>query len=202
MISEKWQRQKTVESLMGLAGTTNETHQRVNSSILLQNRLLSSSNDANRQLRIQEDQFAKFCAEAMRQYEQNRIEMFRLAEKEEERRKEEQKAAILAWLKTPGECQSGYHDMFVEVRNKFPDTAVWILNENKIFNWMNEEIPTHSVMWLNGKKGAGKFSVSKKSHSSDKRQAKPSSHLPSSNNAWKFPTSRPATSIVASTTPA
>jgi hypothetical protein len=155
-LSEEWEKQRTAENLANLAETSEEMRRRVNDNVIRQNRLLSNSAETNHRLGSHVDQFTRFSQEVIRQYEQNRIEMFRLAEKEEERRKEEQKAAILAWLKTPGECQSTYHDMFIEVRKKFPETAVWILNENKVFNWMNEEIPTHSVMWLNGKKGAGK----------------------------------------------
>ncbi|KAK0644073.1 hypothetical protein B0T16DRAFT_494972 [Cercophora newfieldiana] len=155
-LSDEWRKQRTAESLTSLAQTSEETRRRANDSVLRQNRLLNSSNELNARLSNHADQFTRFCQETMRQYEQTRIEMFRLAEREEEKRKEEQKATILTWLKTPGECQSSYHEMFLEVRNKFPETAVWILEENKMFNWMNEEIPTHSVMWLNGKKGAGK----------------------------------------------
>jgi len=155
-LSDEWQRQRTAENLAGLAEVSEDTRRRANDSVIRQNRLLGSTNDTNRRLQDHADQFTKFVEEAMRQYEMNRIEMFRLAERDEERRKEEQKTTILTWLKTPGECQSSYHDMFVEVRNKFPETHNWLQKENKIFNWMNEEIPTHSVMWLNGKKGAGK----------------------------------------------
>jgi hypothetical protein len=158
-LSDEWEKQRTVENLVNLTEASEEMRRRVNDNVIQQNRLLSNSAETNHRLGSHVDQFTRFSQEVIRQYEQNRIEMFRLAEKEEERRKEEQKAAILAWLKTPGECQSTYHLMFCEVRKNFPDTAVWILNENKVFNWMYEEIPTHSVMWLNGKKGAGKRDI-------------------------------------------
>lgn len=162
----EWQKNEADGRLASIEGTSSETRRRVNDEVLRQNRLLGISNTVldisnatNLQLSEHASQFGEFretIKTVLREYEQNRFEMISRAEAEEKRRKEEQKETVLAWLKTAGEHQSTYHNMFLEVRKDFPETAVWILDEMKIFNWMNEEIPNRSVMWLNGKKGAGK----------------------------------------------
>ncbi|KAK0629250.1 hypothetical protein B0T17DRAFT_633809 [Bombardia bombarda] len=89
-------------------------------------------------------------------YEQDRLEMLRLARDQEKQHKLDQRANIMKWMSTPGGSQSGYHHTFKSVRNDFPETGTWILNEEKMFNWMHGETPTNSILWLNGKKGAGK----------------------------------------------
>lgn len=90
------------------------------------------------------------------QYERDRVELLSKARKEERRRKEENRYSVLTWMSTPGVPQSEYHAQFKKIRDENPDTGQWIVNEDKMSNWMNEEIPTHSMLWLNGKKGAGK----------------------------------------------
>ncbi|KAM7199945.1 hypothetical protein V8F33_004119 [Rhypophila sp. PSN 637] len=90
------------------------------------------------------------------QYQRDRVELLNKAKEDERRRKEDKRHEVLTWISTPGVPQSEYHAKFKETRAEFPDTGSWILFEEKMFNWMNEEVPTHSMLWLNGKKGAGK----------------------------------------------
>jgi len=133
------------------------TRRRLNDFIVSQNTRDANLDDMNRQIyRVSEQ-----IQELMVSYERDRADLFVRAKRSEKERKDEQKKEVLEWLKA-GVDQATYHRSFREVASKVPGTdeepptAVWILNENKIINWINEEIPENPVIWLNGKKGAGK----------------------------------------------
>lgn len=90
------------------------------------------------------------------QYEQDRLDILRMAREEEEKRREDKRRDVLAWMSTPGVPQSEYHNKFKQARDVFPETGEWILRDEKIFNWMDADTPTKSMLWLHGKKGAGR----------------------------------------------
>ncbi|KAM7220383.1 hypothetical protein V8F06_004162 [Rhypophila decipiens] len=90
------------------------------------------------------------------QYQRDRVEMLNKAKEDERRRKEDKRHEVLTWMSTPGVPQSEYHAKFKETRAEFPETGRWILCEEKMFDWMEKEVHTHSMLWLNGKRGAGK----------------------------------------------
>ncbi|KAK0710004.1 hypothetical protein B0T26DRAFT_861233 [Lasiosphaeria miniovina] len=95
------------------------------------------------------------------QYEQDRIELLRKSRHQEKTRKEEQLANVKHWMSSPGVPQSEYHSQFRSVRHDFQDTGIWILDEPKLLNWMmaRDEPPVYSMLWLNGRKGAGKTTL-------------------------------------------
>lgn len=126
-----------------------------------QEAILQSAQDLARQVNGQVMRASERHLELQRhiqQYEQDRVELLSRAKEEERKRKEDQRIGVLKWMSTPGVPQSEYHGKFREAREECPGTGLWILSEDKIFNWMNEETPPHSLLWLNGKKGAGNFS--------------------------------------------
>jgi len=106
------------------------------------------------------------------QYERLVLDSSSRAEEAEKLRRKNHQEEVLAWLGSEIQ-QSAYHRNFLKVSRKVPrivrnpgaegipdselepGTAVWILNEAKIDNWMNEACPSYPVVWLRGKKGAG-----------------------------------------------
>ena len=142
-----------------IEAVSEDSHQRMNDHVLGQHQLMGISTDTRQQVKKQADRLDSFYREVkqlLERYEQDRIDTIRRAEKEAEQRKTDDTATVLTWLNTVGESQETYHKKFVDVREASPGTAVWIMKEPKLINWMGEEIPKYSVMWLNGKKGAGK----------------------------------------------
>ncbi|KAK0707850.1 hypothetical protein B0H67DRAFT_588771 [Lasiosphaeris hirsuta] len=147
-----------------------DTYQRVNAQRLhesersgrqdiVNQQLLDTTQDINTQLNTHmmrsSDGWNKID-QLVSNYENLRIDDQRRAREGEIARKEAQRDAVLKWMQTPGVDQDSYHRKQIQVRAKFPDTGKWILGETKVLNWITAEIPTESIMWLNGKKGAGK----------------------------------------------
>ncbi|KAK5653815.1 hypothetical protein OQA88_7973 [Cercophora sp. LCS_1] len=97
------------------------------------------------------------CRQLMDHYEHERARKLQAAGEAERVRREEQTTEVLRWLRPPdGLEQEPRHKKHQEIRAQFPETSAWILKEDKMLNWMHEEIPPHNIMWLNGKAGAGK----------------------------------------------
>lgn len=91
-------------------------------------------------------------------YEKDRETILMQGEEQEIERKKTQYLDVIKWLHSPGAIVSPikYQERFREIGSEFPDTGKWILDEDKIDYWMNADVPTHSILWINGKKGAGK----------------------------------------------
>ena len=116
--------------------------------------------DADRQLnnhivRYQDDREA--LLRHIEVYEQDRRDQLSQAKKDEIHRTHAQYLSVIRWLESPGDKQPevASQNEFRKIRSEHPDTGQWILQENKFYNWLNGEPPTHSTLWMNGKKGAG-----------------------------------------------
>ena len=94
-------------------------------------------------------------------YLRSRESRLAVFESVETARQSAQKDDVLRWLFWPGVNQQKFQEMLINIRKELPQTAVWILTEDKIWDWMEAEIPTTSLMWLNAKRGAGKYYHSK-----------------------------------------
>ncbi|KAK3361668.1 hypothetical protein B0T24DRAFT_585417 [Lasiosphaeria ovina] len=131
-------------------------------TVLLQG--AETSQAADRRLKghvIRSDDFYHEVQRHINQYEQDRIILLRKSRDQEKTRKEEQLANVKHWMSSPGVPQSEYHNQFRSVRDDFQDTGTWILDEPKLLNWMmaRDEPPVYSMLWLNGRKGAGKTTL-------------------------------------------
>lgn len=71
----------------------------------------------------------------------------------EAERKENQRNDVLRWMSTPGMSQARQHEICRGVQA--PNTSSWIFDNPEIFSWMNNKNPIASLVWLNGKMGAG-----------------------------------------------
>ncbi|CAM1506219.1 Fc.00g058600.m01.CDS01 [Cosmosporella sp. VM-42] len=92
------------------------------------------------------------------QYERDRNAWNANSEAQELDRKHRQKLAVISWLRGPGlgEPEKAYQDRFRAIRSEYPKTGGWILREERIRAWVEEGMPQSSILWMTGKKGAGK----------------------------------------------
>ncbi len=77
------------------------------------------------------------------------------AKNEEADRKQQQLLKVRRWISAPTSLQSQLHSNFEETRKKYPGTTKWILDNVKVQNWVDDEIPEQPILWINAKKGAG-----------------------------------------------
>ena len=97
------------------------------------------------------EEFRRFLC----RYEDDRNRVLDEAAKQEEERKHEHYSKVQRWLSHPGEDEQAYQDRWRTEREKFPGTASWILESSQVKDWMDKEEPV-SILWVYGKKGAGK----------------------------------------------
>ncbi|KAH8663256.1 hypothetical protein BGZ61DRAFT_402202 [Ilyonectria robusta] len=90
------------------------------------------------------------------QYQWDRNYARRQAEEAEVARKHKQCLDVIHWLHSPGmeEPEIQYQNEFLKIRSEYPDTGKWILREDKVQDWIEADIPDHSLLWIHGKKGA------------------------------------------------
>ncbi|KAB5535360.1 hypothetical protein GE09DRAFT_358884 [Coniochaeta sp. 2T2.1] len=95
-------------------------------------------------------------------YEDDRATLIRLAAQQVEERKEEQYSKVQRWLSNPGEDEQTYHKRCRSTREEFPGTGSWILKDPQVVEWVDKEEPANSILWVYGKKGAGKTILASK----------------------------------------
>ncbi|KXH25235.1 hypothetical protein CSIM01_04179 [Colletotrichum simmondsii] len=80
--------------------------------------------------------------------------------KDEAKRKQKQKDKVLKWIAAPMKTQE-LHKSFVKKREPYPETGRWLYTRyDAVSNWMREDIPQDSALWVYGKKGMGKSILS------------------------------------------
>ncbi|TQN64264.1 C2H2 finger domain transcription factor crzA, partial [Colletotrichum shisoi] len=71
-------------------------------------------------------------------------------------RKREQKTRILKWIAAPNKTET-LHDSFVRKRGLCPDSGRWLYKRyDAVSNWMREDPPRDSTLWVHGPRGMGK----------------------------------------------
>ncbi|KAK7418920.1 hypothetical protein QQX98_003623 [Neonectria punicea] len=91
-------------------------------------------------------------------YRRDRTVLLANAETQEIKRKHDQYLDIIHWLHSPGvsEPEKQYQNEFFRVKSEYPDTGKWILEEKAVRCWIEDETPEYPILWIHGKKGAGK----------------------------------------------
>ncbi|TDZ18863.1 Early growth response protein 1 [Colletotrichum orbiculare MAFF 240422] len=93
---------------------------------------------------------------------------------EETQRKLNQKERVLRWVDAPGKTEQ-LHASFRQTRALCPESGSWIWgHHDEVSNWMTEDPPAYSTVWVHGRKGLGKTTLA--SHIVDNlrsRAAKP-----------------------------
>jgi hypothetical protein len=75
-------------------------------------------------------------------------------EEKEKARKEEEKRSVMTWISASKNTQS-LHKKFRDAR-KCPDTGRWLFRRyREVTDWMKEDQPPDSALWLHGSKGFG-----------------------------------------------
>lgn len=103
------------------------------------------------------EQYQHDSQETMRhiqQYEQDReimIEKLEILEAAESSRKYNE---VIEWI--AGAPTHLDHEAFCAAREDYKGSGDWILKQEKVQNWREEDIPVSSILWLNGIPGAGK----------------------------------------------
>jgi hypothetical protein len=62
--------------------------------------------------------------------------------------------SVKEWLAT-GSQWIADHEKFLDVRKRYPTTGCWILKNDAIIHWLDDDVPTTSIVWMTGIPGAG-----------------------------------------------
>ncbi|KAK1990728.1 hypothetical protein LX36DRAFT_387632, partial [Colletotrichum falcatum] len=93
---------------------------------------------------------------AHQQYEAAHAAAWRRFRRAEEDRRTEQKTKILKWIAAPNKTET-LHESFVRTRALCPDSGRWLYKRyDAVSNWMREDPPRDSTLWVHGPRGMGK----------------------------------------------
>jgi len=134
----------------------------------LENHQRKLSQAANRQMNNRSQQLHDHIVNAashyddveahIQQYQKDREILIRGVREQEQKRKEEMYTNVLTWISAPWHAQVQYHVRWLDLRSPFPGTGQWILKTDKLWEWMSPDTPPQSLLWMNGKMGAGEQS--------------------------------------------
>ncbi|CAH0027137.1 unnamed protein product [Clonostachys rhizophaga] len=83
-------------------------------------------------------------------------EFWREFEESEVERKRKQRTAIKAWISSSNKVEE-MHKRFQTIRNTCPKSGRWLFRSYaEVSDWMKEDEPPESAIWLHGSKGFGK----------------------------------------------
>ncbi|KAK1968728.1 hypothetical protein LY78DRAFT_604089 [Colletotrichum sublineola] len=90
------------------------------------------------------------------QYEAAYAAAWRRFRRAEEDRRMTQKTNILKWIAAPNKTET-LHESFVRTRALCPDSGRWLYKRyDAVSNWMREDPPRDSTLWVHGPRGMGK----------------------------------------------
>jgi len=78
-----------------------------------------------------------------------------LLEQRELSRHKDEYVQVCGWIAPPP--VTVYHDKAYQVHLDHRDTGSWILKEDRLQHWMNDDLPRRSVLWMHGIPGAGMY---------------------------------------------
>lgn len=87
------------------------------------------------------------------QYERDIEEINRRWDKLMEEEHEKKRLAVTEWL-AAANCDV-LHDAFCTIRERYPDTGRWILEDKIISAWKDSDEPETPLVWMHGIPGAG-----------------------------------------------
>jgi hypothetical protein len=90
----------------------------------------------------------------IQQYEEDRKKNDEVRERQEESEMDRKYREVLQWFSAADSTKDD-QDKFTSTRREFPGSGDWILKKEKVRNWQDADTPTSSILWLNGKPGAG-----------------------------------------------
>lgn len=126
------------------------------SSLNQHRQLIAHQAEAIHYQQYQQDSQAIF--NHIQQYEQDRIRNIENRERQEESEAQKKYLEVLQWFSAADTTMSDQEE-FTRIRREYPGSGDWILKKEKIRNWQEDDTPTSSILWLNGKPGAGNSPV-------------------------------------------
>ena len=104
-------------------------------------------------------------ADKVWKYESDRASIRRRFQESETERKEKQRDEVFKWI-SASEMTDIEHDRFKKRREGRASSGRWLLSQDKVENWLyaDDTPPSHSLLWIHGKKGAGKANSSTTSY--------------------------------------
>lgn len=97
--------------------------------------------------------------ELVRQYMSDRARTIDEARHQATVEQQNKHNALIEWFSMPPGSSSD-HQRFCETRSDSGITGSWILKNEKLRNWTEEDPPSSSILWVNGKPGAGMAIIS------------------------------------------
>lgn len=88
------------------------------------------------------------------QYQQDRAKAIADDQKREEDEARRKHREVLQWF-SAAETTESDQQRYSETRRQYSGTGDWILENEKVKNWREEDTPISSILWMNGKPGAG-----------------------------------------------
>lgn len=140
----------TIRDSFRLSGQTMATSLQIYRDQILRN----TASQFNNYLQNNQDNWQDLEAH-IRQSEKDRRELLENARSEREARKEKRLKDLKKQISTPLILQDDLHHSFVRIRTEYPGTTDWIIMDDKIKDWVDEESAKTSILYVTGKKGAG-----------------------------------------------
>lgn len=95
--------------------------------------------------------------ELFRQYMIDREQRLRDTNSKEALERKEKHLSIIAWLSTVDGGSVKDHETACDRRLQSGVSGDWVLKHEKVQNWRETDPPSSSILWLNGKPGAGRW---------------------------------------------
>ena len=106
-----------------------------------------------------------------RRYEADTMSLWTQMDQQEEQRRRDNFLRVIDWLAVPRGAaarsegtaaeqateQDEDHDANCRIREEYPGSGDWIIQTEKMKNWLFGDIPTSPILWLTAIPGAGKL---------------------------------------------
>jgi hypothetical protein len=88
------------------------------------------------------------------QYEQERSNQLELLKRQEQAESDRMYLEVLNWF-SAAQSTAQDHEQFHNTWSQYPGSGKWILEDERVQDWMGLDIPISSLLWINGIPGAG-----------------------------------------------
>lgn len=88
------------------------------------------------------------------QYREHRARDIKDQEQREEAEAQRKHREVLQWF-CAADTTASDQEVFSNKRRQYSGTGDWILENEKVKNWLEEDTPMSSILWMNGKPAAG-----------------------------------------------
>ncbi len=90
----------------------------------------------------------------IRQYGEDREKNIEDRERQEAAEMHRKHLEVLQWF-SAADTTTLDQEQHTRIRREYPGSGHWILKNEKVRRWQEDDTPPSSILWLNGKQGAG-----------------------------------------------